>query len=75
MANVNRVKIGPEQTNLKHAASFVEWTVSKITQEVENCIESEIAMKNCQISGKIEKSLDNPDKIGKFCAKFGLKHE
>ena len=66
MAQMNKVKIAPEQANLIMAANFVEWSVQKITQEVENCIEGEISIKNGQIAAKIEKGLDNPDKIGKF---------
>ena len=46
MAQMNKVKIAPEQANLKLAASFVEWSVQKITQEVENCIEGDITIKN-----------------------------
>ena len=57
------------------AANFVEWSVSKITQEVENCIEGEISIKNGQIAAKIEKGLDNPDKIGKFTQKYGVPAE
>lgn len=75
MAQMNKVKIAPEQANLKMAANFVEWSVQKITQEVENCIEGAISIKNAQIATKIEKGLDNPDKIGKFTQKYGVPSE
>jgi hypothetical protein len=46
--------------------------VKKIIGEIENCIEGELKVKNSQLSLKIEKALDNPDKIDKFTQKYGI---
>lgn len=51
---------------MKLASSFVEWSVNKIISEVENVIEREDPAKNSSIASKIEKALDNPDKVVKF---------
>lgn len=46
--------------------------MKKIIGEIENCIEGELKVKNSQISLKLEKALDNPDKIEKFTQKHGI---
>ena len=69
---VHKSKIGIEQKNAKIASQFVEWSVKKIIGEIENCIEGELKVKNSQLSIKLEKALDNPDKIDKFTQKCGI---
>ncbi len=51
---------------MKIASQFVEWSVKKIISEIENCLENDLKVKNSQISLKLEKALDYPDKIDKF---------
>lgn len=46
--------------------------MKKIIGEIESCIEGELKVKNSQISLKLEKALDNPDKIEKFTQKHGV---
>ena len=63
---VNKSKLSIEQKNVKIASQFVEWSVKKIISEIENCLENDLKVKNSQISLKLEKALDYPDKIDKF---------
>ena len=72
MLACNTTKIRPEQTNLKLAAGFVEWSSLRMISEIETCIEGELAITNAKIAAKIERSLDDDEKIGKFCTKYGV---
>ena len=70
MAEMAKTKVAEEMKHLKVAASFTEWSSTKLIQEIENCIDGEVATKNSQIAAKIEKQLDIPEKIGKFLQKY-----
>ena len=73
MNQVNKVKIAPEITNIKIAANFTDWSFKKVIKEVEDCIEGDIQIKHKKIAGNIERMLDNPDKLGPWMQKNGVK--
>jgi nucleosome binding factor SPN SPT16 subunit len=65
MNKVNKIKIGPEISNLKVAASFTEWSFKKVIKELEESIEGDITIKHKRIASNLEKILDS-DKIKSF---------
>ena len=70
---MHKIKLATEISNLKTAASFVEWSFRKVNKEIENVIEGDIVIKHSKISGSVEHMLENPDKINQFLNKNGLK--
>ncbi len=57
------VKESDELENIKKAGKVAIWVQDKVIQEVENIIDSEVRMKHCDISKKIEAMFENPQEI------------
>lgn len=72
MNQVNKVKIPAEIKNIRTASSFVEWSCKKMIQEVEKRLESDVKARHSQISGSIERLLDNLDKIEGWMQSHGV---
>lgn len=62
----NKVKTATEIRNQRVAASFTEWTFSRVIEEIEEIIEDKKQVKHSQIQKRIESCLDNETTMAKF---------
>ena len=62
----NKVKTATEIRNQRVAASFTEWTFSRVIEEIEEIIEDKKQVKHSQIQKRIESCLDNEATMAKF---------
>ena len=72
MDQVNKVKIEEELVNIKVAANFTEWSFKKLISDLENCIDTDAAVKHRKISQNIEKLLYDQSKLQSFMNKAGV---